>query len=93
MSTEAKSASQSGIESAGQTGATLNATELTLEVNGDRISVPSPCTIITLLEHIGFGGKRVAVAVNRDVVIRGHHAEHTLSDGDHIEILEAVGGG
>ena len=97
MSTEAKSASQSEIESAGQTGAASNPTELTLEVtlkvNGDRISVPSPCTIITLLEHVGFGGKRVAVAVNRDVVIRGHHAEHTLSDGDHIEILEAVGGG
>ena len=38
-------------------------------------------------------GKRVAVAVNRDVVLRSHYREVELRDGDRIEILEAVGGG
>ena len=36
---------------------------------------------------------RVAVAVNRDVVQRSRYAEVSLAEGDHVEILEAVGGG
>ena len=46
-----------------------------------------------LLEGLELGGKRVAVAVNRDVVIRSRHGSHRIADGDRIEILEAVGGG
>lgn len=37
--------------------------------------------------------KRVAVAVNREVVLRSNYAEATLHEGDRVEILEAVGGG
>ena len=65
-----------------------------LEVNGDTIATASPCTVLGLLEQLELGGgKRVAVAINRDVVPRSRHATHELADGDHIEILEAVGGG
>ncbi|MEZ7979998.1 MAG: sulfur carrier protein ThiS, partial [Myxococcota bacterium] len=46
-----------------------------------------------LLDTLGLGGKRVAVAINRDVVIRSQHPTHPLADGDRVEILEAVGGG
>ncbi|HEB89108.1 MAG TPA: sulfur carrier protein ThiS, partial [Deltaproteobacteria bacterium] len=38
-------------------------------------------------------GRRVAVAVNRQVVVRSRYDETELSEGDRIEILEAVGGG
>ena len=69
------------------------ANELALEVNGEAQQVPGPCTIAGLLEHLDLGGKRVAVAVNADVVIRSLHSEHLLAAGDRIEILEAVGGG
>lgn len=64
-----------------------------VDVNGDAHRLAAPCTIAALLDHLGLGGKRVAVAVNRDVVIRSRHAEHAIADGDRIEILEAVGGG
>ena len=37
--------------------------------------------------------RRVAVAVNRDVVPRSAFAGHQLASGDRVEILEAVGGG
>lgn len=66
---------------------------LTLSVNGHPRRVPSPCTVSELLASVGMGGRRVAVAVNRDVVIRSQHATFTLSEGDRVEILEAVGGG
>ena len=37
--------------------------------------------------------RRIAVAVNRDVVPRSRLASHALAAGDRVEILEAVGGG
>jgi sulfur carrier protein len=46
-----------------------------------------------LLETLGITGKRIAVAVNRDVVPRSTFETHRLAPGDRIEILEAVGGG
>ena len=38
-------------------------------------------------------GRRVAVAVNRDVVPRSLYGSVELSADDRVEILEAVGGG
>lgn len=66
---------------------------LEIFVNGEPVSVPSPCTIVQLLAQRGLAGQRVAVAVNRDVVPRSTHAEVHLGAGDRVEILEAVGGG
>jgi sulfur carrier protein len=63
-----------------------------LRVNGDALERPSPTSVASLLESLDISG-RVAVAVNRRVIVRSAHAETTLSDGDRVEILEAVGGG
>jgi sulfur carrier protein len=61
-------------------------------VNGDALERPLPTSVASLLESLDLSG-RVAVAVNRRVIVRSAHAETTLSDGDRVEILEAVGGG
>jgi len=66
---------------------------LNLEVNGEPHSLAGARSVAELLETLELGGKRVAVAVNRSVVIRSRYAEVELADGDRIEILEAVGGG
>jgi sulfur carrier protein len=55
--------------------------------------VPEGCTVEALLLHLGFDRRRIAVAVNQDVVPRSGFATHPLAAGDHVEILEAVGGG
>lgn len=67
--------------------------ELALFVNGEQRSVPRPCTVTDLLSHLELDGRRVAVAVNRDVVPRTFFPSHALTSGDRVEILEAVGGG
>ena len=64
-----------------------------VDVNGEPTTLAEACTVAELLVSLDLGGKRVAVAVNRDVVIRSRYAEHRIADGDRIEILEAVGGG
>lgn len=67
--------------------------ELALLVNGEPRSVPSGCTVEGLIETLGLTRQRIAVAVNRDVVPRSRFGTHRLAAGDHIEILQAVGGG
>ena len=68
-------------------------TVLSLEINGAPRAVDAPCTVTQLLETLELADKRVAVAINRDVVFRSQYPDTALSNGDRIEILEAVGGG
>jgi sulfur carrier protein len=67
--------------------------ELTLFVNGEPQTLTPPCSVADLLEALEMSGRRVAVALNREVVVRSRYKEAELADGDRIEILEAVGGG
>ena len=62
-------------------------------VNGEPQDVPAGSTVSQLIARLDMAGKRVAVAVNRDVVPRSAYDEVRISGGDRIEILEAVGGG
>ena len=66
---------------------------ISIEVNGDARSVVTPCSIVDLLDALDLGGKRVAVAVNRDVVIRSRYSETALAAGARVALREAVGGG
>jgi sulfur carrier protein len=68
-------------------------TAIDLLVNGEPLRVTSPCTVTGVLESLELGGKRVAVALNREVVIRSRYGDVEVGAGDRIEILEAVGGG
>jgi sulfur carrier protein len=70
---------------------TERAVELT--VNGERRIVPAACTVRALLGLLDFDGRRIAVAINRDVIPRSSFSSYELAGGDRVEILEAVGGG
>jgi sulfur carrier protein len=64
-----------------------------IRVNGDAREIPDGTTVATLLQLLGLERRRVAVAVNRDVVPRSRFAARLIGAGDRVEILEAVGGG
>ena len=66
---------------------------LELVVNGEPRRLPAGATLDALVAGLGLELRKVAVAVNRQVVPRGAFASHRLAAGDRIEILEAVGGG
>lgn len=61
--------------------------------NGEPREIAEHSTIATLLLELNLTPKHVAVEVNRDVVPRGKHAEHTLAAGDEVEVVTLVGGG
>jgi sulfur carrier protein len=67
--------------------------EASVLVNGEPRGVPIDCTVEGLLTLLDLGERRVAVAVNRDVVPKSAYESMQLTGGDKIEILEAVGGG
>jgi thiamine biosynthesis protein ThiS len=62
-------------------------------VNGAERVIPPATSVRGLLALLGVEGKRIAVAVNRDVVPRAAFDTHELAANDRVEILEAVGGG
>ncbi len=66
---------------------------LELLVNGEPHAVPAGCSVEQLVDRLGLERRRIAVAVNRDVVPRSSYAARLLAAGDRVEILEAVGGG
>lgn len=66
---------------------------VSIRVNGGERSVPAGCSVAELLGLLGIAERRIAVAVNRDVVPRSAFRERRLHAGDRVEILEAVGGG
>lgn len=49
-------------------------------------------TIHDLLEQLGLQG-RLAVEVNEDIVPKSEHASYSLSAGDVVEVVHAIGGG
>jgi sulfur carrier protein len=67
--------------------------EFELLVNGESRRVPATPTVGELLAFLEMGNRRIAIAVNQDVVPRSTFETHRLRAGDRVEILEAVGGG
>ncbi len=58
---------------------------------------PRPCaagsTLADLLAAAGHAGRRVAIECNGEIVPRSRHGQTLLSDGDRVEIVQAIGGG
>lgn len=62
-------------------------------LNGQPKQVSGVTTIDELLLSLDLDPNRVAVEHNRKVTPRADFAEAALADGDHIEIVQFVGGG
>lgn len=66
---------------------------LELRLNGHPHRTAAPCTVADLLVREHLAERRVAVEVNGAIVPRSAHQTHALMEGDHIEIVHALGGG
>lgn len=69
---------------------------MTIVVNGETLYMADGATVVEVVAHTrGMSGvhKGVAVAVNGEVVPRSDWESATLSDGDKVEVLHAIGGG
>jgi len=64
-----------------------------VQVNGKVESLPTDCSIATLVEQMALEGKRIAVELNLDIVPKSEHLQTQLKEGDIVEIVHAIGGG
>ena len=61
-------------------------------VNGDQREV-TPGTLALALDALGYGGKKIATAVNGRFVAAAARPRVELSDGDKIEVVAPMQGG
>lgn len=62
-------------------------------LNGSPRDCANAITVAQLLQEAGYGDRRVAVEVNREIVPRSMHIRWALAEGDQVEIVHAIGGG
>ena len=68
---------------------------MTITMNGKKTHTAKSATLVTLLRENGIteNSAGVAVAVNSTVVPKSRWSELCLSDGDMVEVINAVQGG
>ena len=64
-----------------------------IQLNGESLELPDGETVAALLTRLDLTGRRVAVELNQDIVPRSQHAETALTEGDRVEVVQAIGGG
>ncbi len=67
--------------------------KITIELNGEPYGVEAGTRIATLLEELKLKPKRVAVEINQTVVPKADYDRVALNQGDHVEVINFVGGG
>ena len=67
------------------------ATSITL--NGDSYPLAGDTSLIALLERLNMRRGRVAVEINREIVPKADYDATIVRAGDHVEIINFVGGG
>ncbi|MFU8882265.1 MAG: sulfur carrier protein ThiS [Rhodobacterales bacterium] len=63
-----------------------------IEVNGDMHEVTG-VTVATVLAELGWGGAKVATALNGEFLPAAARAGQALTDGDRLEVLAPMQGG
>ena len=66
---------------------------IVLSINGKKRELEGPQPLVDYLDSLGVNIQHIAVAYNGSVLPRSQLGEVTLSAGDEVEIVRAVGGG
>lgn len=66
---------------------------IALQINGRRVDLEGPTTLLAYLEQLGVSPRAVAVEQNGVIIERSAYADARLNDGDVVEIVRMVGGG
>jgi len=62
-------------------------------INGVERQIPDQITMQALVETLDLGDQRFAIEVNEELVPRSAFEAHRLSQGDRVEVVQAIGGG
>lgn len=66
---------------------------MNITLNGDAFELDEGAKLIDLIAHLDLVGKRFAIEVNEEIIARSEHHTFLISDGDCVEVVQAIGGG
>jgi len=66
---------------------------IALQINGRRVELEGPISLLAYLEKLDVNPRSVAVEHNGVIIERSTYADARLDDGDVVEIVRMVGGG
>ena len=66
---------------------------MNLSINGEQRTIDAGTTLGMLLQQLKLEPGQVVLELNREILNPGEHAGKQLQDGDHLEIIQFVGGG
>ena len=66
---------------------------IVLTINGKQRQLEAPTALLDYLDSLGISLGRIAVAYNGTVLPKEELSSVTLSEGDQVDIVRAVGGG
>ena len=66
---------------------------IVLQVNGKKVELDGPTSLVDYLQKLGVSPRAVAVEHNGTIIDREAYATTALGDGDVVEIVRMVGGG
>ena len=64
-----------------------------ITINGDSYPIDADTPLTVLLERLKMRRGRVAVEINREIVPKAKYDATIVRAGDHVEIINFVGGG
>jgi len=64
-----------------------------LVINGEDTSLESVTTVSNLIEYLDLEHGKLAIEINQEIVPRSQFDTYCLTEGDIIEIVQAIGGG
>ena len=67
--------------------------KIVLEINGETREVPAVANARGLLKFLEITEERVALEINHKIIRRTEWDAVQVSNGDHVEIVQFVGGG
>ncbi len=62
-------------------------------LNGNKKEISEGLTTARLVDELGLNDQRIAVEINQELVVRSAFTTYVLQAGDHVEIIQAIGGG
>ncbi|MFV1872320.1 MAG: sulfur carrier protein ThiS [Oleiphilus sp.] len=64
-----------------------------ITLNGDAFEFDDDAKLADLITHLDLQGKRFAIEVNEEIISRSQHDSFQISEGDQVEVVQAIGGG
>ncbi len=69
------------------------AATITIRLNGEPYTLEGDARLVVLLDRLNLRRGRVAVELNREIVPKAEYQNIILKEGDHLEVINFVGGG